>query len=99
MPDPQLPQAALRLVVPGRDEPDDRDPGLRQATERVAVQATQVGGEQDRARLPRGGGGEQVGQVHAATDDDHPQVAPLEGADELRLPDGVRDGGEDGNGH
>ncbi len=67
--------------------------------QRVAVEPAQVGRQQRRAGLAGGGGGEQVGEVDAAPHDGHPELAALQGVDELGLPDGVRDGGEDGDAH
>ena len=43
--------------------------------------------------------GQQVGEVDAAPYDGHAEVRALERDDELGLPDGVRDGRQDRDGH
>ena len=99
MDDPERPQTPLGLLVPGRGQADDGDPGDREPGEGGTVEPAQVGREQDRAGRAGRGGGEQVGEVDAAAHHRDAEVAALERDDELRLPDGVGDGREDGDRH
>jgi len=89
--DAELPEATLGLLIVGRYEADHRDPSDAQPGEGVAVQASQVGRQQDRAGLARRGRGEQVGEVHAPPYDSDPEVAALQGGDQFGLPSGVAD--------
>ena len=95
----ELAQPGLGVLVTGRVQPDDRDPGRGEAGQRVAVEPAQVGRQQGAARGAGGRGREQVREVDAAADDGDAGRGALEAGDQRGLPAGAGDRREDGDAH
>ena len=97
--DAELAQPGLGVLVTGRVQPDDCDPGRGEPGQGVPVEPAQVSREQGAARGAGGRGGEQVREVDAAADDRDAGRGALQAGDQRGLPAGAGDRGEDRDAH
>jgi hypothetical protein len=94
--DTELTQPPFRGLVASRDQTDHRHPGDREPGQRIAVQPPQVRGQDDGAGEAGRRRGEQIREVDAPAHDRHPVIAAPQRRDQIRLPPGVRNGGQHG---
>src|SRR4051812_23252611 len=97
--DAKTAEPLLGGVVAGWHQPNDGDARDRQARERIAVETTQICGQQGRPRQPGRCGGDEISDVDAATNNMDAVTVAAERRDETGLARRVSDRGEERNAH
>jgi hypothetical protein len=89
MTDPELSQAALRLLISDWYNTHDGNLERCEATQNLSVQPSQIGREENGATVTGGDGSQQVGHVDTPTDHSQTAVSVFQCSNEPRLPSGA----------